>query len=140
MSENNSTTRDDGIILTRVSDSKQSGASSQLAGCRRLAGLHGIGVVAEVNDDGVSGDDLEREGVVETLALLQKAHRAGAPIGWLITDQSDRLSRADSIDTSEVLAKMRRLGVRKVATPARIFDLYNNLDRTLLLIEADHKN
>lgn len=129
-----------GIILTRVSDPKQSGASSQLTGCRRLSSLYGVQVVGEVNDDGISGDDLEREGILETLALLQKAHKDGAPIGWLITDQSDRLSRADSLDTSEVLAKMRRLGVRKVATPARIFDLHNSLDRTLLSIEADHKN
>jgi hypothetical protein len=63
---------------------------------------------------------------------LRKAHKDGEPIGWLITDQSDRLSRADLIATSEVLAKMRRLGVRKVATPSRIFGLHNNLDRTLL--------
>lgn len=133
-------TRERGIVLTRVSDPQQSGASSQLTGCRRLAGQHGVEVAAEVSDDGVSGDDLDREGIARTLALLREAHQAGDPIGWLITDQSDRLSRADSIDTSEVLAKMRRLGVRKVATPARIFDLHNNLDRTLLLIEADHKN
>jgi hypothetical protein len=35
---------------------------------------------------------------------------------------------------------MRRLGVRKVATPSRIFKLWDALDRTLLQIETDHKN
>jgi hypothetical protein len=144
MSTNHPTTsapsREPAIILTRTSDPKQSGGSSQLTNCRRLGAQHDVLVVAEVDDEGVSGDDLEREGIIETLALLQQEHKAGRPVRWLITDQSDRLSRADSIDTSEVLAKMRRLGIRKVATPVRVFDLYNALDRTLLQIEADHKN
>ena len=140
MSADHSTTRDRGVTLTRVSDPKQSGASSQLTGCRRLAAMHNVEVVAEVNDDGVCGDDLDREGILETLAILKKAHKASEPITWLITDQSDRLSRADSLKTFGSLEEMRCLGIRKVATPTRIYDLYNALDRTMLSIEIDHKN
>jgi DNA invertase Pin-like site-specific DNA recombinase len=141
VSTSNSTDpRELGIVLTRVSDPKQSGASSQLTGCRRLAKLLGVEVVAEIDDDGVSGDDLEREGIVETFALLEKEHKAGRPIRWLIVDKTDRLSRADSLDTAAVYARMRRLGARFIGTPGRNYDLYNSLDRTLLGIESDHKN
>jgi DNA invertase Pin-like site-specific DNA recombinase len=140
MSEGHSTRRDLGIILTRVSDDKQSGASSQLTTTRHLAHVNAVEVVAEINDDGISSDDLDRAGLVEALDLLERYHRAAEPISWVLVDQSDRLSRADSLETSELLLKMRRLGVRKVATPSRIFKLYDALDRTLLQIEADHKN
>ena len=130
MSTDHSTSpRDDGIILTRTSDPKQSGASSQLTGCRRLAALHDVEVVAEVDDDGVSGDDLQREGILETLAVLQKAHRAGRPIGWLITDQSDRLSPRRlhrHVGGAGQDAPARRPQGRDAGT---IFDLHNALDR-----------
>lgn len=129
-----------GIIYVRVSDDKQSGGSSQMSNCRKLARVHIVTVVAEIEDDGESGDDLDRPGLVEVIGHLERAHRQGKPIAWVILDQADRLSRADSLETSELLLKMRRLGVRKVATPARVFDLYSAMDRTLLQIEADHKN
>ncbi len=137
---NSSNPRERCIIYGRVSDSKQSGTMAQLTNGRRLAREHDLEIVAEVEDDGVSGDDLERPGLLEVMAIIGRAHRQKAPVGWLIVDHSDRLSRADSLDTAEVLAKMRRLGVHKVATPSRIFNLYDAMDRTLLQIEADHKN
>src|SRR5262245_30019589 len=125
-----------GITYTRGSDDKQAGGSSQLANLRRLARLHGVEVVAEVEDDGLSGDDLTRAGLANVMARLEQGTAAGRPVTWLFVDQSDRLSRADSLDTSAVLARMRLLGVRKVATPVRIFDLYTAMDRTLLQIDG----
>jgi hypothetical protein len=103
------TPRELGLIYTRVSDDKQSGASSQLTGTRRVASLSDVEVVAEINDDGISGDDLDREGLNEVLAILERYHRAGRSISWVIPDKTDRLSRADSLDTAAVYAQMRRL-------------------------------
>src|SRR5262245_50794998 len=140
MSHQSTTPPDRCIIYTRVSDDKQSGASSQLANARRLAGTLGLDVAFEEEDDGESGDDLTRAGLGRVLAHLEKAQRRDQPIRWLVIDKSDRLSRADSLDTAEVLARMRRLGLRKIATPCRTFDLYEGLDRTLLNLESDHKN
>src|SRR5262245_33921480 len=140
MPQNKSITSERALIYTRASDDKQSGGSSQLTTARHLARFHALDVDAEVEDDGLSGDDLDRPGLADVLARLDRAHRAKRPIAWVVVDQADRLSRADSLETSELLLKMRRLGVRKVATPARVFDLFDALDRTLLQIEADHKN
>jgi DNA invertase Pin-like site-specific DNA recombinase len=139
-SDHPTTSRPRCIIYTRVSDEKQSGASSQLTTTRRIVRDNNLDVVAEVEDDGLSGDDMARAGLGEVMTTLEREYRLRRPVRWIVIDQSDRLSRADSLDTSEVLARMRRLGVRKVATPARTFDLYSALDRTLLQIEADHKN
>jgi hypothetical protein len=99
-----------------------------------------VNVVAVEHDEGESGDDLERPGLLRSLAIVEGAHRAGRPIRVVLVDKSDRLSRADSLDTGELLARLRRWGVRRVATPAKVFDLHNALDRTLVGIEADHKN
>jgi DNA invertase Pin-like site-specific DNA recombinase len=141
MSTSNSTQRRErGIILTRVSDPKQSGGAVQLENCRRLARQHDVLVVAEIDDDGVSGDDMERPGIIAMLATLEKAHRQRDPITWIITDQSDRVFRANSLPSFEVLAKSWRFGVRKLLTPGRLFDLCSALDRTMLQIEIDHKN
>jgi DNA invertase Pin-like site-specific DNA recombinase len=133
-------TRSRGLIYTRVSDEKQSGASSQLTGARRIARLNNLEVAAEIEDDGLSGDDMSRAGLAEVLATLEREHRRRQPVAWLVIDQSDRLSRADSLKTFSLLERMRGLGVRRIATPARTFDLCNALDLTLLQIEIDHKN
>jgi site-specific DNA recombinase len=140
VSQSNSINRPSCLIYSRVSDPKQSGGSSQVTNARHLARVHALDVLAEVEDDGLSGDDLDRPGLADVLDRLGRAHRQKRPIAWVVVDQADRLSRADSLETSELLLKMRRLGVHKVATPARIFDLFDPLDRTLLQIEADHKN
>src|SRR4051812_41129832 len=94
-----STENDRGIIYRRVSDDKQSGGSSQQTNLEHLSRVLRVRIVATVEDDGESGDDLERPGLVEVLTLLEKAHRQGEPVAWLLIDQSDRLSRADSLDT-----------------------------------------
>src|SRR5690242_12714418 len=106
-SEHSTDARERCIIYARVSDPKQSGASSQLTNAQRLVRQHDLDVAAVVEDDGLSGDDLDRAGLSEVLAVLDREHKAGRPVSWLLIDQSDRLSRADSLDTSEVLARMR---------------------------------
>lgn len=137
---NSTTSRERCLIYLRTSDPTQSGDDSQLINARRLARTHQLEIVAEIEDEGESGDDMERPGLLEVLAILERERRRGDPIAWLLIDHSDRLSRADSLETSELLAKMRRFGVKWIATPGRIFDLYKAIDRTMLGIEADHKN
>lgn len=135
-----STSRDRCINYLRVSDPTQSGNQAQQDNLRRLARANSLEVAAEIFDEGESGDDLARPGLAEVLAALERAQRQGQPVAWLLVDHSDRLSRADSIDTGEMLARMRRLGVRKIATPGRVYDLHKDIDRTLLMLECDHKN
>jgi DNA invertase Pin-like site-specific DNA recombinase len=127
-------------LYLRVSDAKQSGASSQLTNTRRLARERGLDVVEEVSDDGRSGDDLTRAGLMQVVATLEREHRKGQAISWVIVDQFDRLSRARSLKTFPLLDRMADLGVRYVATPERTYDLHSELDLTLLQIETGHKN
>src|SRR5262249_31953299 len=92
-------TTNDGLSLRRVSDSKQGGGDAQLENLRRLAHRLGVNVVREIFDEGESGDDLNRPGVEEAERLIEQRHRQRRPLSWLLLDQSDRLSRADSLDT-----------------------------------------
>src|SRR5262249_15774538 len=102
---------------------------------------HKLVIVREpIEDDGISGDDLNRAGLVQLEAIFQQAYASGQRIRCLVVDQADRLSRADSIDTSELIAQLRRYGVRWVVTARRVFDLRDAMDRTLFQIEADHKH
>lgn len=136
----NMVARERGLILIRDSDPRQGGDRAQLENARRTARVNDLSIVAEIFDEGESGDDLQRAGLVEAERLIAQGHRHNEPVAWIVVDQSDRLSRADSIDTSEVLARYRRLGVRYIATPARTFDLRDKVDRLLLTLEMDHKN
>jgi len=129
-----------GILLLRVSDDRQSGHEAQTENVRRLARVHNVRIVEEVFDEGESGDNLGRPGIERVEEITQRHHRQGTPVRWIFADKSDRVSRADSIDTYELLAGLRRDGVRWIATPAKLFDLRNKMDRTLLALECDHKN
>lgn len=130
----------DGLIILRVSDEVQSGDNAQLLNLRALGKTLSVNVIDEIRDEGESGDDLTRPGIAAIESHVERGRRRGRSVVWLLVDKSDRLSRADSLDTNELLARLRRGGVRFIATPSRVFDLWNNLDRTLLGIECDHKN
>src|SRR5262245_26151632 len=86
------TTRDLALSYWRESDERQSGGSVQADNMDRLAGKHQLDVVARFWDKGESGDDLERPGLTALLERLKRQHKRGAPIRWLLVDQSDRLS------------------------------------------------
>src|SRR5262245_33523145 len=97
------------VILCRVSDPTQSGIPAQRTTGARIAREAGLPGLATVEDEGISGDDLDRPGVVELEAIFRRAFEAGRPVRILIVDQADRLSRADSMDTSALVAGLRRL-------------------------------
>src|SRR5262245_37760316 len=102
---------DDGLSYRRVSDSTQSGDQAQLNNLRRLATLHAVNVVKECFDEGESGDDLSRPGLSEVVEIVESRHRQGRPLKWILLDQNDRLSRADSLDTAALLANLRKHGI-----------------------------
>jgi DNA invertase Pin-like site-specific DNA recombinase len=128
------------VIYCRVSDPSQSGIPAQHAWAVRTAAKLRLTVAADLQDEGVEGDNLDRDGLVALEDAFRRAHATGKPIICLLIDQADRLSRADSIDTSEMLARLRRHGLRYIITGARTYDLRNAMDRTMFQIEADHKN
>src|SRR5262249_14190661 len=62
------------------------------------------------------------------------------PVTRLIVQKTDRLSRSDTLDAFEMLARLRRVGLRYVVTTQRTIDLNNRLDRTLYALEQEHTN
>jgi site-specific DNA recombinase len=80
------------IIYARVSTEDQMekyGLPAQLRACREYAAAHGLEVIEEITDEGISGATLERAG----LERLRQRVRAGAADIVLMLDP-DRLSRS----------------------------------------------
>jgi DNA invertase Pin-like site-specific DNA recombinase len=128
------------VIYPRVSDPGQSTIKEQEQWGRRIAEASGWPVVAVIADEGLSGDDQTRPGLAKLEALFAQNHAAGCPISRLIVQKTDRLSRSDTLDAFEMLARLRRVGLRYVVTTQRTIDLNNRLDRTLYALEQDHSN
>jgi DNA invertase Pin-like site-specific DNA recombinase len=107
---------------------------------RRLAEANAWPLVAVVTDAGLSGDGQTRPGLAKLEALFAHNHAAGCPIARLLVPKTDHLSRADTLDAFELLARLRRVGLRYVVTRNRTIDLQSRLDRTLYALEQDHTN
>src|SRR5262249_48603850 len=97
-------------------------------------------VAAVVVDEGLSGDDLTRPGLVELEEVFASNYSAGRPATRLLVHKTNRLSRSDTLDAFAVLARLRQYGLRYVVTAQRTIDLKNRLDRTLYALEQDHAN
>ncbi len=127
-------------IYCRQSDPGQSTLPEQKRWGYGVAETNAWPVALYAEDDGLSGDDLTRPGLAEIEAGFLANHKAGVPITRLIVPKTDRLSRSDSLDAFETLAKLRRCGLRFIHTTLRVIDLNSPLDRTLYAIEQDHSN
>jgi DNA invertase Pin-like site-specific DNA recombinase len=128
------------VIYCRVSDPAQSGIPAQRKWAQQRARELAVSVVADLDDDGISGDDMDRPGLQALEDIFRRAAAERRPVLVLLIDQPDRLSRADSIDTSALLSRLRGHGLRYVVTATRVYDLKDAMDRTLFLIESDHKS
>jgi DNA invertase Pin-like site-specific DNA recombinase len=127
-------------IYCRQSDPGQSTLPDQEKWGRRVAETNAWPIAVVALDDGLSGDDLTRPGLAKIEAAWEANFKAGCPIGRLLVPKTDRLSRSDSLDAFELLARLRRWGLRYVVTTDRTIDLHNRLDRTLYALEQDHSN
>jgi site-specific DNA recombinase len=95
-------------LYARASTDKQTDSvPGQLARLRAGAAARGRRVVLEESDDGISGGTTARPGLQRLLA----AARAGA-FAELWVDALDRLARLDILDLGEVLAPLRRAGIK----------------------------
>src|SRR5688572_20995287 len=95
-------------IYCRVSDPGQSSIPDQERWGRALAEANGWTVAGVVIDEGLSGDDQTRPGLARLERLFAENHAAECPISRLIVQKTDRLSRSDTLDAFEVLARLRR--------------------------------
>jgi site-specific DNA recombinase len=63
--------------------------------------------------------------------------RTADPVRVVVCWSFDRLSRSDTLSTFGVLDRLRQAGVRQVLTNSRTYDLFSQIDRTLLAVEQD---
>src|SRR5262245_8327494 len=99
------------VIYCRTSDPGQSTVPEQERWARGVAEVRGWPVAAAVVDEGLSGDDQTRPGLARLEAVFAQNHAAGVPVARLVVWHTNRLSRSDTLDAFEVLARLRRLGL-----------------------------
>jgi DNA invertase Pin-like site-specific DNA recombinase len=124
----------------RSTDKEEQGASipQQREWAARAAGHEGLDIRRSFEDDAISGGKIEqRAGLV---ALLDEAERAAAgdrPYGALICWNLDRLSRADSMRTAGVIARLMDAGIYRIFTVKGWTDLSQGTHRVLFNLEQD---
>jgi DNA invertase Pin-like site-specific DNA recombinase len=117
------------VAYPRVSSPGQSTIPEQEEWARHLARERGWPLVAVVPDEGTSGDAPDRLDAV--LDLMVQHRRGGCPIDGLLVEYGD------SLDTGELLAPLRREGLRFVVTRQAVYDLRDKADRMRLNMEQD---
>jgi DNA invertase Pin-like site-specific DNA recombinase len=127
----------DTVSLYRISDDKQESLPSQQAWARRVAHRDALNVVAEFEDEGISGAAATRPGLEALASFVKERFFARQPVRYLLCLDLDRFLRRDSISTGGWLDKLRTHGLRYIITTAQRFDLYSQLDRTFIALGSD---
>jgi DNA invertase Pin-like site-specific DNA recombinase len=98
-------------------------------------------LLREFADQSVAGwDTARRDEFHQMLAYCQEQHRLGNPIDAVYCWHTNRLSRADSIETSHYLHELRTAGAGRIRTRDRWYDLARKEDRALFNLEQDFTN
>jgi DNA invertase Pin-like site-specific DNA recombinase len=96
------------LYYRKSSDKQEDSIERQKSQVEPLASRRGWSVVAVFQDEGVSGDKTwQRPDFVRLLAEAQ-----AGKFDVIACDDKDRFSRSDSIDYAEIVAQLRRAGVR----------------------------
>src|SRR5689334_12750572 len=118
-------------------DQQEDSPAQQRAEVAKLAKRHGCYIEREFIDEGISGVDTKRRRGFQ--AMLQYVQQADTPKVILSWDQ-DRFSRLDSIDSGEVVAPLRRAGVRLITVAQGEIDWTSFTGRMMFGITQEGKN
>jgi len=126
-------TKKNALAYLRVSGRGQvnkGGFPRQRDAVRKYAKAHGLKIIAEYRDEGVSGTkELERRGGLA--ALLDRVESDGVQI--VLVERADRLAR-DLMVSEVILGQFRDLGVRVIAADSGVDLTASNNDPTRTLI------
>src|SRR5262245_10218325 len=96
------------IYLRRSTDLQEHSFDRQRSQVEALAKRHGYVIVATYQDDAIAGDHVQkRKGFCQ---MLEDAKRGRFQV--ILCDSKDRFGRFDLIDAGEVIAPLRRAGVK----------------------------
>jgi len=130
------------VTYGRKSD-EDDGASieQQQTWARETAPRDGVVILREFKDQSVAGwNNAKRTDYHRMLVYCQEQARLGNPIEAILAWHTNRLSRADSIETNHYLHEFREAGVFRIRTRERWYDLRRKEDRALLNLEQDFTN
>jgi DNA invertase Pin-like site-specific DNA recombinase len=130
------------VAYYRKSNDDDGGSVEQQRGWAQPAcEREGLELVREFTDQAKAGwDTAKRTEFHAMLAFCQEQARRKTPIDAIVCWHTDRLSRADSIETSHFLHLFREAGVRRALTAQRWYDFGRFEDRILHNIEQDASN
>jgi DNA invertase Pin-like site-specific DNA recombinase len=118
------------------SSQQEASPEQQRAALLQLAAKHHARVVAEYLDEGISGIATDRRRGFQQMLEDAKAGKFKLILAW---DQ-DRFSRLDSIDSGEIIAPLRRAGVRLVTCAQGEIDWISFAGRLVFNVQQEGKN
>src|SRR5580698_6436079 len=118
------------------SPEQETSPDQQRAALLELATKYDAKVVAEYCDEGVSGVATGKRRGFQQMLEDAKAGKFKLILAW---DQ-DRFSRLDSIDSGEIIAPLRRAGVRLVTCAQGEIDWTSFAGRLIFNVQQEGKN
>jgi DNA invertase Pin-like site-specific DNA recombinase len=118
-------------------DAQEASVPEQKEWAARAAAANALAVAAEFQDDGISGSEVERRPGLMALLAWCESPPDGRPVDVILCWNADRLSRADSIRTGAVLARLLDAGVCRLLTAEGWTDFTDETDRILFNLNQD---
>jgi hypothetical protein len=100
----------------------------------------GIDLLNEFEDWGVSGMNMDRDGMQDALEFCQRQHALGQPIDVIVMWNTSRFSRSDSVETNRYVFDFRAAGTSRLFSHDGWVDFWDERDRMLFNITQDATN
>jgi DNA invertase Pin-like site-specific DNA recombinase len=128
-----------GVGYFRMStDDQEASIPRQKEWANRVCPRERIDLVRSFEDAGISGGKIQQRDDLQALLLhVEQAAAKGRPYEVLVCWNPDRLSRADSIRTAGVLARLMDAGVCRILSVEGWVDLNNDTDRVVYTLKQD---
>jgi DNA invertase Pin-like site-specific DNA recombinase len=135
-------TRLRGVLYGRRSSNLQERSiPQQLEWGRGAAKREAVDIAREFVDDALSGTEATRRDAFQAmLAFCQEEKKSGRPIDVIVLWNTDRFSRADSLETGWYVHEYRKAGVDRLLTAERWFDFNRREDRAVFGITQEYSN
>jgi site-specific DNA recombinase len=142
MATKESTNRLRGVAYFRMSSTLQERSiGQQREWALAAAAREGVDIVAEFQDAAKSGTEASRRsGFQDMLRYCQERWKARQPVDALVLWNTDRFSRADSVETSWYVHEFRKAGVGRMLTASGWIDFNKREHRVLFGIGQDLTN
>jgi DNA invertase Pin-like site-specific DNA recombinase len=124
--------------MSTAKEEQQASIPRQKEWATRACALEKLEIVQSFEDAAMSGGKIDqRAGLLALLEEAEKAAHQGRPYGALVCWNLDRLSRADSIRTAGVLARLIDAGIYRIYTIEGWADLSDSTHRVLFNLKQD---